>query len=85
MKLGEVPAEAIIRGIVEELGINGEIAIKYIEKIENFGEAGSYPGMLTKSTTHYFEAILEASQFNPDGYIEEQSDKSTYFVWELID
>lgn len=85
MKSGEEPAEAILRGINEELGINCGIVVKYIETIENFGEAGSYPGMSTESKTHYFETILEAPQFQPQGYIEEQSDKITYFVWELID
>lgn len=85
MKLGENPDEAILRGITEELNIAGEIILNYIKKIENMADSKSYPGIQTKSTTHFFEAMLEASQFNPEGYIEEQLDKSTYFVWELID
>lgn len=85
MKLGEKPDKAILRGITEELSIAGEIILNYVGKIEHMADSKSYPGIKAKSTTHFFEAILESSQFNPDGYVEEQADKITYFVWEQIE
>ena len=84
MKLGEKPDEAILRGIAEELSIAGEIILNYIEKVENIADSKSYPGLITKSTTHFFEVELTAEQFKSQGYIEEQADKITFFVWEQI-
>lgn len=78
MKLGESSIETIVRGISEELGVDGDIALEPINKIENVADSKSYPGLQTKSTTYLFEAILTPEQFNPLGYAEEQLDKITY-------
>ena len=85
MKFGEDPTQAMIRGISEELGIDADINLKHINTVQDIADSKSYPGLQTKSTTHFFDVILNSEQFNPRGYTEEQSDKITYFVWEKID
>ena len=84
MKPNEDPEEAMIRGMREELGIKGEIALTKIDMNEKSEMSTSYPGLLTQFTRHIFEATLNDEQFRPEGYIEEQPDKSTHFVWEEV-
>lgn len=84
MKPSEDSRTAMIRGIQEELGISGEVALTQIgtdeEKITSF----SYPGLESQYVRHKFLAILSDTQFKPEGYVEDQPDKSTYFVWEEV-
>jgi len=80
--VGEDPLTAIIRGIREELGIRGSINPVQIWEVERKLFPKSYPGLLTHSFGYGFEVFLNKKQFNPNGYVEEQDDKSTYFVWE---
>jgi len=44
----------------------------------------SYPNLLSKVSLFGFEVELNESQFDPNGYIEIQEDKKTYFKWENI-
>jgi hypothetical protein len=84
MKPGENPKEAMVRGIAEELEIEGEINLTKIDTDEKLITSPSYPGLQSQYVTHKFEVALNEQQFNPDGYKEEQSDKSTYFIWEEV-
>jgi hypothetical protein len=84
MKPGEDPKKAIIRGLKEELGIEGEISLKETGVDEQILSSPSYPGLQSHYIHHKFEAILNDEQFRPEGYVEEQKDKSTYFVWEEV-
>ena len=84
IKLNEKPTEAIIRGITEELGINGPISFTNIGIEQKVIDSPSYPGFLSQFTTHKFRLELNDEQFNPKGYIEKQSDKNTYFIWEEV-
>lgn len=81
MKPNEIPKEAIIRGIREELGIKGDIDLRQTDTYNKIENSESYPGLRTKSTLYMFDSLLNQEQYNPDGYIEEQSDKTTYFTW----
>lgn len=85
MKPGEKPADAMIRGIQEELGIKGKIAITEIGTDEQTIGSPSYPGLQSQYIHHKYEVFLNAEQFNPDGYVEEQKNKTTYFVWEEVE
>lgn len=84
LKPGEDFKEAMVRGIREELGISGEIALsetgEYVKQVNSM----SYPGLESEHIIHEFQAILANEHFNPNGYVEEQSDKSTFFVWEEV-
>ena len=82
MKFGEDPLIAAIRGIEEELGvrIKGHQLNKYSDLHYNGGSV-SYPGLDTKYKGHKFVCELIDEQFDPNGYIEVQRDKKTFFVW----
>jgi hypothetical protein len=85
MKFGEDPAISAIRGIKEELGIDVEKdqLIKRRDLDYNGGSL-SYPGLITKYKGHKFTCYLNINQFDINGYIEVQRDKSTFFVWKKI-
>lgn len=84
MQPAENPANAAIRGIHEELGIGGDITVTTAGTDEETIDSPSYPGLKSQYISHRFRANLSQEQFNPNGYTENQADKSTYFVWEEI-
>lgn len=84
MKPGEEPETAMIRGIKEELGILGDIQITELGSETEIKPSQSYPGLRTQYKKYMYKVLLTQSQFNPIGYIEEQLDKNTYFIWEEI-
>ena len=84
IKTTEDPKEAMTRGIKEELGIKSEINLTQIDTNIELLISPSYPGLQTQYILHKFETILNDEQFKPEGFIEEQPDKSTYFVWEEV-
>ncbi len=84
MKPDEDPRNAMIRGMKEELGIQGEIFLEETAVEEQLLSSPSYPGLQSQYVRYIFRAILTGHQFKPGGYIEEQKDKSTYFVWEEV-
>ncbi len=85
LKHDENPREAMIRGIKEELGINGEIELTELWVDKVILNSPSYPGLSSEYLCYKFKTKLNNKQFNPNGYIENQLDKSTYFVWEKLD
>ncbi len=85
MKFGENPMIAAVRGIKEELGV--EIEESQLTKRRDLdfnGGSISYPGLRAKYKGHQFICYLNHNQFNPNGYIELQKDKSTFFTWKKI-
>jgi hypothetical protein len=84
VKFGENIKEAMIRGIKEELGIEGDLSLKETGIEEETEDSPSYPGLKSHYIYHNFEVSLNDQQFNPNGYIEDQEDKTTYFIWEEI-
>ena len=85
MKFGEDPLISSIRGIREELGVRveGSQLNKYSD-LNYDGGSVSYPGLDTKYKGHKFVCNFTKEQFNPNGYIEVQEDKKTFFVWKKI-
>ena len=69
------------RAIVEELGINKVMTINKVGDETRERPSPSYPGILTRSVIHTYVALIDPSEYNPAGYVEHQSDKSTYFKW----
>ena len=45
----------------------------------------SYPGLETKYKGHQYMCYFDKSQFDPNGYVEIQKDKKTFFVWHKKD
>lgn len=85
MKFGEDPELSALRGVEEELGIKlkKEQLMKHRD-LDYDGGSQSYPGLKSKYKGHVFNCNLKREQFRPNGYVEVQKDKSTYFVWEKI-
>lgn len=82
MKPDENPLDSLIRGMKEELGIEvneNQITSESTESKEEF--SGSFPGLLSQYKGYNFKCYLNDSQYNPNGYVEIQDDKKTYFVW----
>ena len=85
MKFGEDPMLSAIRGIKEELDIDvTENQLIKRRELDYDGGSQSYPGLKSKYKGHQYTCYLKSHQFNPDGYVEVQKDKSTFFVWEKI-
>ena len=84
IQIGEDTEEAMLRGIEEELGIKGEIDLEKNGEDIEIKTSDSYPGLKSQYENHRFTVFLNSSQFNLGGYIEEQEDKSTYFIWNKI-
>lgn len=81
-KPGETHREAIIRGIREELGVTGELAVFDAAKSAREEQSPSFPGLLTRYEEQKFNVALTADQFIPTGYVEEQKKKCIRFEWE---
>ena len=74
--------DAVKRGIKEELNITiGIDQISELKSVSKFRESTSYPGLMSRVTLHRFHVDLKNDQFNPEGYVEIQDDKKTYFIW----
>ena len=85
MKFGEDADLSAVRGIKEELGIDID-PNQLIKRRDLFYDGGSqsYPGLKSKYKGHVFNCTLIDSQYKPEGYVEVQKDKSTYFIWEKM-
>lgn len=84
MKPGEDPVASAKRALAEELGIQDETKIESLGIREEIKTSPSYPGLTTKYLLFEMLTQLPESAFNPDGYVEHQEDKSTYFVWQEV-
>jgi hypothetical protein len=84
IKKGEEIITAMARGLQEELGVEGDIGLNKIDVRERRDMSESYPGLTTLYAEHHFEATLSDAQYKPEGYVEKQEDKSTFFVWKEV-
>lgn len=85
MKPDEDPKAAAIRGLREELGLASNSSLTELGIDENQSASQSYPGLHSQYVRHNYGIVLSDEQFNPSGYVEEQDDKNTYFVWEEVE
>ncbi len=89
IQAGESPKAAMIRGIREELGIDA-----YVHKgltrdsrrpRKRFkASAVSYPGLAVEHIEFQFTWLMPIECFRPEGYVERQKRKTTYFVWHPV-
>lgn len=87
LKPGENHYEGVVRALSEELGI--ELTVLDVPIYKGPKEIGpapsqSYPELLSRFTRH--EYLWEMSQgfYVPEGYVETQPDKTTYFIWKKL-
>lgn len=81
MRPEELPMEAGIRAMQEELKISDVTLTPIRTEHRDLVASTSFPGLWTKNTIHIFETYLNTEQFKPEGYMEIQKDKTTYFIW----
>lgn len=82
MLIGEDERLAAVRGIKEELGVDIDASqLSNETPIDYKDQSQSYPGLDTKYKGYGFDCYFNDEQFNPEGYVENQEDKDTYFVW----
>jgi hypothetical protein len=84
MKPGEDPNDAAVRALEEELGIKSYQSLYIIGHKQTTHTPDSYPGLESSYETHSFVATIDSTSYNPEGYIEIQSDKTNYYTWTKI-
>lgn len=80
VKPGEPPLEAAKRGMKEELSYIARGTV-----VKGPMPSDSYPGLNTRYVMHDFHVLLPRHLFKPEGYEEEQYDKTSYFVWKEVE
>lgn len=81
---GENPNVALERLLYKEELVQiakGITGIAPIGETQETKESPSYPGLKTEFIRYSFSGELEAAFFKSEGYILEESDKTTYFAW----
>lgn len=78
-------SRSVMRALQEELGITLYLPDGLVPRVEvKDREPSSYPGLRGRYMIYFFEIDLPDECYNPDGYVEHQPDKSTYFVWQSV-
>jgi len=80
-KTNENEKKAIERGLREELGLEGKIAMSQPVITRRSKNSASYPNLPTQYVYHIFRVDLRTEQYQEDGYIERAPDLTSYFVW----
>jgi len=78
----ENPLDCAYRALEEELGISERLPLTDCGP-NNSGlvPSVSFPGISTRHFLDIYELELPDHLYKPEGYIEEQEDKTNYFVW----
>ena len=85
MTPGEPPEEAARRALREELKItNYELSTDYFTENRDIIPSTSFPGLFTRNTVYVFKCLVSPINYVPDGYVEVQTDKKTYFIWQEL-
>lgn len=85
LKPSEAPEDAVVRALAEEIGFAGETSELYsFGHEETTRTPDNYPGLETDYHFYKYLTVIPEDAFRPDGYIEYQSDKTNYYVWERI-
>lgn len=63
------------------MGVAGDDILTNVKTGQYYGDSISYSGLRSEKILYAFEAIFSDEQYNPEGYIEVQPDKTTYFGW----
>ncbi len=77
----ETALETAVRGLSEELGVSGYEFINPMIEDREPKISETYPGLMTKHYIQVFDVFLRPEDYKPEGYVEIQHDKSTFFVW----
>ena len=79
---GEDPLETAYRALREELAIAERLPLVWQRKYDKgVVPSDSFPGMMSQYLVNLFELFLPERHYRPEGYVEHQADKSSYFIW----
>jgi hypothetical protein len=81
LRIEEDPLEAIARALKEELGISKFDVLTPVRTTTTMEESPSYPGILSKYSSHELGIVIDPTEYREEGYTEIQTDKTTYFIW----
>lgn len=85
---GESLLDAAVRALDEELQLKMDknlfVHHKELDTVDSANASPSYVGLTSVYSTYNFNIKLNDDQYNPDGYQEVQTSKTTYFVWTTI-
>ena len=85
-KPGEDPLAAAKRALEEELGLPSQVvaSLKFVagDRTETEDASPSHPGLISVYRTAHYSVTLPPDAYDPEGYVEHQVDKRTYFRWE---
>lgn len=84
LKVGENPEEAAKRAVEEEIGVTKIDSFHTLGHKEVERTSPSYPGLASVYDVYTYAAVLGHEDFNPEGYVEEQTDKTNYYVWKVL-
>lgn len=85
LKATEDANTTVYRAAQEELGIQSLEKVEHIDDEEETYVSGTYPGIQSTYAIHKYVAVIHESDFKPEGYVEHQSDKSNYYIWQPVD
>ena len=84
MKPNEEPTAAVERALHEELGVTATAGLYTLGAGKKTAHTpDSYPGLKSHFKTYLYAAVISTEAFVAEGYVEEQADKTNYYVWEL--
>lgn len=84
LEQGEEGLQAARRALQEELGIWEVEALHQGGLEEKTRHSSAFPGLKTTYRMQRFVAIIPEQAFDSQGYVEQQTDKTNYYVWELL-
>ncbi len=83
LRPNEKPPQAAYRAHKEELGIDEHLELIPGRSYKRGpSPSRAYPGLLIVTFTHLFSVWLPERHYRAEGYVEHQSDKSSYFIWQ---
>lgn len=86
MTANETPVEAAKRALREELKISDyDLSTDFVTKIKDPASSASFPGLQSRGVIYVYCCFIPSSEFKQEGYIEEQEDKTTYFIWKEVE
>ena len=85
MRPSEDALSAAYRAFKEELKIEERLPLQVLRPfVKGPIPSISFPGIETLYYIHAFMAWIPPHLYKRDGYTEEQEDKTTYFIWEVV-
>lgn len=84
MTYGESPDSTALKILNEELDIDSYDEFMEFRSRTTIEPSRNYPGLITYYKTQPYMVSIDAKSFKPDGYIKTQPDKTSFYVWDII-